>query len=158
MRIVVCSDSHGAAGMLRRLLQREGQAVLPEAFVFCGDGLADMMPLQSQFAQFVPVRGNCDDALAFAHVPAERQECLAGTQVLIVHGHLYRVKMTRSLLVYHAREQEVQAVFFGHTHQPMVGWEAGILLVNPGCLRQGQYAVAQLDRQKPVTVDLRSVD
>jgi len=33
----------------------------------------------------------------------------------------------------------IQAVISGHTHQPMIRWDAGVLLFNPGSASQSRH-------------------
>ena len=43
-----------------------------------------------------------------------------------------------------AEELGARAALFGHTHAPFAGYAGGVLLVNPGALKDGRYAVLRI--------------
>ena len=59
MKIIVCSDSHGAFTAGEQVLEREKDAV---AIIFLGDGAEEWSDLHEIYPQlpFYAVRGNCD--------------------------------------------------------------------------------------------------
>ncbi len=140
MKILVFSDSHGKSGNIIEALKIHGGVC--DFAVFLGDGLKDIDYVRNKFptVPFVCVKGNCD---VFSS-SGERDECvldLGGVRVLITHGHKYNVKYGYGTLLYRARELEVDAVLFGHTHLPIdtqeyVG-EKRIHLFNPGSVGMG---------------------
>ncbi len=140
MKILVFSDSHGRAKNIVEALKIHGGVC--DFAVFLGDGLKDIDYAREKFPSvpFVSVKGNCDTFFC----DSERDECvldLDGVRVLITHGHKYNVKYVYGTILYRARELEVDAVFFGHTHIPLdtqeyVG-EKRIHLFNPGSVGMG---------------------
>jgi predicted phosphodiesterase len=45
-----------------------------------------------------------------------------------------------------ARSRGVQVALFGHTHQPLLHREEGLILLNPGSVRDGNYAVLDITK------------
>ena len=71
-----------------------------------------------------------------------------GVRLFVCHGHDYSVKYTLDRLSYAASEQNCQMALFGHTHEAFCGYVGDVLLLNPGALRQGRYAILELDNGK----------
>lgn len=153
MKALVISDSHGAVDHMKALMQLAETSIRPDALIYCGDGLADVLPHQKAFPFLWAVRGNCD-VYPRPDIPLDRTERLGGVWVYVAHGHSLRVK--QGLLGMHYRAQEVGAAVacFGHTHQPVARWEGGILLLNPGALRDGRYAVLHIEPQGDIRAEL----
>ena len=132
VRVGVISDSHCDRAALREAASRL-QTV--DQVVHLGDCAPDAQLLESLLpAPVLSVRGNCDYA---SSQPEEITIQLGGVQALLCHGHRYQVKSTLQLLCYRAQEVEAHLALFGHTHRPLVTWEQGVLLVNPGSLSGG---------------------
>src|SRR5690606_26470360 len=96
------------------------------------------------------VRGNCDGYLATA--PEEMMLTIEGTRLLLTHGHRHRVKQGLLALAYRAREAGVQVALYGHTHVPSVERVGDIVLINPGALMSGRYAVLEFRPGGPTPV------
>lgn len=141
IRLAVISDSHHAKARVEsfaRLAAREGF----DAVVHCGDGESDARWLSEKLP--MPVRfvaGNCDFL-----ADARREECfsLGGVRLFVAHGDRYGVKYGLERLSYRAEELGARAALFGHTHAPFAGYAGGVLLVNPGALKDGRYAVLRI--------------
>ena len=65
--------------------------------------------------------------------------------MLAVHGDLQNVKMELSTLSYYAEEGCAQVALFGHTHRPFAGYVGRVMMVNPGALKEGKYAVLEIN-------------
>jgi putative phosphoesterase len=154
MKVLIISDSHGRTGFLADLLMRMDQEGRPDALIFCGDGLQDALPHKDYCPLFFPVRGNCDIG-SYPNVPAERTERLQGIDIFIAHGNGYHVKRGPQTLCYRALEVEVRVCCFGHTHRQMGEWLHGVLMINPGALSLGEYALLHIDVEGALSVDLR---
>lgn len=147
VRLAVISDSHWGRTRLERfarLAREEGF----DGIIHCGDGVSDARWLEKHLD--VPVRyvaGNCDPRWI-----CDRELRLSYEQarLLAVHGDLYSVKYDLTSLSYYAEEAGAQAVLFGHTHQPYAGYVGRVMMVNPGSLREGRYAVMEIDGAKIV--------
>ncbi len=153
MKLLALSDSHGAAGRLQAILQRETEV---DGIVHLGDGAGDM----ARFLAFTvgkPVwiaRGNCDraaDGLAEQHVFTE-----AGVTVLACHGHRYNVKTGLLALYFAAVQAQAKLCLYGHTHVQKAETYEGVTLLNPGAVMNGRYAVVTLENGA-VTYALKSL-
>ncbi len=142
VRLAVISDSHWSrtrVEMFANLAKKENF----DAILHLGDGVSDAKWLAKNLS--VPVRyvsGNCDPKWS-----CERELRLSYEHVrlLCVHGDLYNVKYDPSGLSYHAEEIGAQVVLFGHTHRAYAGFVGRVMMVNPGSLRDGKYAVLEID-------------
>lgn len=144
-KIGVLSDSHGAAALLAQAAQK---LIGADAIAYLGDGLAEAQRILGQLDKPLwTVRGNCDFSPFTA--PHERVEVLGGARVFLCHGDRYRVKSGLLSLALRAREVEAQIALFGHTHAPLAEYYEGVLLVNPGALRDGRYALIELRENGP---------
>jgi len=136
-KIAVISDSHWGSVHLKMfadVARRENY----DEIIHCGDGLSDARWLAKELQ--IPVRmvgGNCDPRW---DCDREITFTCGGMRFMAVHGDLYGVKYDYSSLSYHAEEACVQVVLFGHTHQAFAGYVGGVMMVNPGALKQGRYA------------------
>jgi len=140
MRILVCSDSHGRRDRLVLALEQQPKA---EFLVFLGDGAADAAFFaQEPGRQAYLVRGNCDGA---SHeLPLWREFIVLGKKVLCTHGHCAGVKFGLEELQRAGRERGADLVLFGHTHEPLVLYEDGLTLFNPGSVHDGRYGFADI--------------
>ncbi|MDR0531462.1 MAG: YfcE family phosphodiesterase [Oscillospiraceae bacterium] len=139
MRILVCSDSHGAA---RNLMLAVDQQPAADCYVFLGDGLAEAQLLRHRGKPAYLLRGNCDGPAEKAPLYAQFE--LAGQRIFAAHGHIEQVKWGLDALLYRAQEHGAQLCLFGHTHAPFCTYCDGVTLFNPGSLRDGLYGFADL--------------
>lgn len=127
MRILVTGDTHGHP-LPAELLAAAARAelILHTGDVLAASALASLRAL----APLRAVAGNCDPP--DLGLPAREVLDLAGHRVGLTHGHLGRGRTTtdRALAAFGAGQ--VEAVVFGHSHQPLVERRSGVLLVNPG--------------------------
>ena len=82
-----------------------------------------------------------------------RERELSSKDAAIRETH-HRVKNSLLSLYYRAQEVGACVACFGHTHSAMARWEGGILLLNPGSLRDGRYAVLEIGEQGEVKAEL----
>ena len=130
MKILVFSDSHRYMANMRHIVEKHGNNV--GCVLHLGDGCEDALQLSRLMPEvrFEWVRGNCD----YSFELAEKLLTLEGKKLLMTHGHKYHVKSDYQRIVYAALEREVDACFFGHSHQPAVFYENGIFFMNPGSI------------------------
>lgn len=139
VRIGVMSDSHGDRMSLDHLLDAMGKM---DALCFLGDIASDGAYLQERLSArgantaFYAVRGNNDLA---SPLPDELMLTLAGKRILLVHGHMRRVKSGLLNLTYAAKERKADVALFGHTHMRCCQYELGVLLLNPGAAGMGFF-------------------
>lgn len=154
MRILVISDSHGRRTTLEDVVticERDGA---PDMVVHLGDNISDARYLRQRIRQPVlAVPGNCD----WSDEQAERVENLYGVDILICHGHTLNVKRTLLSLACRAQEKEVRAALFGHTHAQYMAYEYGILLLNPGALKDEKCAIMEIEKGE-IRAQLTSLD
>lgn len=110
-RVLVVSDTHGQADLIAiARIAKDCDMVL-----HLGDGFADGQKLSvMQPAPVIQVLGNAD--LPLLIVPEKMLE-IEGWNVMITHGHRYRVKRDLVELIGHADDMEADLVLFGHLHK-----------------------------------------
>ena len=114
MEILVFSDSHGRSDKINEALSR--QIKKPDAIIFLGDGLRDMMNAEKGDCPVYSVRGNCD-GLIVSYSPDERCLILGEKRIFFTHGHRYGVKSTLTPLLSEAAKRDADIVLYGHTHE-----------------------------------------
>ena len=152
MKILVFSDSHGAEQPLIDAIEENKDA---DVIAFLGDGERDFEEALAAcgIAPFGPrdsirilqVCGNCDRT---SMEPVTITSDLGGVKTLITHGHDQNVKFGYARLMQQAKKSGCQAAFFGHTHLQTAEEKDGILLLNPGSIRSGKYAVVTVEDGK----------
>ena len=146
MKILVFSDSHGNVDYMRRAVELEQ----PDHILHLGDVVPDAEKLHLEYPR-IPmemVRGNCD---GWDETPEEKIVTLGGKQIWMLHGHTYRVKVGIGLMVMNAHEKGVDAVVFGHTHEPLCTMDGSLWIMNPGTVRgypKATYGVIDIDKDK----------
>ena len=154
MKLLVFSDSHSDTRRMNEAIALHARTC--DGVIFLGDGIKDVEYLRSHYPElpFFIVKGNCDFFAKEAET--EKVICLENFKVLITHGHLYGAKGGVGNLIYRARELDVDAVFFGHTHVPYddaveIG-EKRIQLFNPGSVgHSGSFGVVNTSGKVLVT-------
>ena len=154
MKILIISDSHGRRSTLEDVVTICERPGAPDMVVHLGDNISDARYLRQRISQPVmAVPGNCD----WSDEQAERVENLGGADILICHGHTLRVKQTLLPLACRAQEKGVRAALFGHTHTQFMGYEYGVLLLNPGALKDEKCAVIEIAKGE-ITGKLKDVN
>lgn len=161
-RFIVCSDIHGRSELFKRVLTTEKEA---EGVLIAGDIELDPAEVAEMIYSHIPgrcsiyaVAGNCDTCSPAAGTlrPLAVADIGSGNKVFLTHGHRYSVPRT-DILSYAAEEQGCNIVIFGHTHQFFLQKEAGILFMNPGALRNGEYAILTVGEDGGVNVTRKSI-
>ncbi|MBD5132189.1 MAG: YfcE family phosphodiesterase [Clostridiales bacterium] len=135
-KMVVVSDTHHNIDNITKIIPVINSA---DYFVYCGDGVADIMMLRgSILVPIVMVKGNTD---VESHLSDTATVTLGGTKALISHGDRYEVKKDLKKLFVAASLAHCKLVFFGHTHQYIDRKVQGIHFINPGSLYNGSYAL-----------------
>ena len=141
MKILLVSDSHGRKDYLEYLINKRNY----DYVFFAGDGLRDL-GVNVYDDRVVYVRGNCD---FFAHdEPRTQTIFIDGYKILITHGDYYKVKYGMQGLQSFAFEKGYNLVCFGHTHEKSLLKDKGITYVNPGSLRNSDYAEISIAKDK----------
>ncbi len=127
MKVLIVSDTHGRDENLEHVVKNEAPF---DMLVHCGD--VEGREIYIEALAECPcciVSGNND---FFLRSSREEEIEIDGNKVLVTHGHYYGVSMDISGVAEEAAEQSVcNAVFFGHTHKPVVEEIDGILAFKP---------------------------
>lgn len=127
MIIGVMSDTHGDISAIRRAVTAVGHV---DAWLHGGDYSQDAVFLaQLTGLKVTAVRGNCDGAVA---TKPDEYISAGPVRIWLTHGDRFNVKGREEELVWWARQYEVHAVVYGHTHVARSSWQKGILVFNPG--------------------------
>ena len=130
MKILVLSDSHSSL----RLMRSAVQAIRPDAIIHLGDHFDDgeVIHEENMHIAFHQVPGNCDKYRLYRPVAETLSYKVCGVKLFITHGHNHHVKQGLYALLRDAKEEQAQAVLYGHTHLPDCRREDGMWILNPG--------------------------
>lgn len=142
-RLLILSDSHGYTGELSNILMKAESMGALDGVIHLGDGYHDLEPYLEHLPPVLRVSGNCDFAWA-EKVEFTRQ---FGAPLLLSHGHLYHVKAGYAEYAAYARSLKARAALFGHTHEPYLLDQDGLLLLNPGAAANGRFAILTIDQK-----------
>lgn len=143
MKILVLSDSHSGLSFMRHCIG----AVNPQHVIHLGDffGDATAMAEENPHIRFHQVPGNGDSVLC-RNFPGILCYAIGGVKFYMTHGHFHGVKSDLNRLLMAAREEEADAVLFGHTHEALCFQESdGLLVLNPGSCRSWGGSVGLLE-------------
>lgn len=144
MRLLVASDLHGSALYTQQLLQRM-EAEQADRLILLGDvlyhGPRNDLPngyapkqvidmLNPLAARILCVRGNCDTevdqmVLNFPILADYGVLLDSDRMIYLTHGHIYNESHLPPV-------QPGDAVFYGHTHVPIIHQAEGVTFANPG--------------------------
>lgn len=144
MKILIVSDNHNDDTRLYDLLNIYEDI---DYWLHCGD--SEFYVNNELWHSYQTVRGNMDWEDQF---PEVRMVETPDMNVVVLHGHKHRVKMTNDLMAEEALKQNAKIVFYGHTHVAKVEYENGLYFINPGSISQprgnlnvGSYAIYEKD-------------
>ncbi|UQZ35275.1 YfcE family phosphodiesterase [Paenibacillus sp. PK3_47] len=151
MKIGVVSDTHmsGSAKSLPKALVEEFRNV--DLILHLGDWVAmEICEMLSQLAPVEGIAGNNDGAEIIRRFGERKLLTLEGVRIGMIHGHApYSRKGTDGNALLAFEGEEVDCILFGHSHQPLMRRENGILLFNPGSptdkRREKQYSFGLLE-------------
>lgn len=142
MRAIVFSDSHGTMSLMETAIESEK----PDYLIFLGDGESDFDYIRDYAAPgkiYLQVGGNCDHEehlLSFTEV-------ICGKRFYITHGHKEKVKGGLYELYARAALEKADVALYGHTHVQNKEEINGIIMLNPGSIRDGYYAVIDIENE-----------
>jgi putative phosphoesterase len=144
LRIIVFSDSHGNAGILREIASNQPDA---EVFIHLGDGEREFDSLRESYPDKLMrnVRGNADWGSTSKLLDTL---VLEKKHILFVHGHTFQTKRSSDLILSEAQLIGADIALFGHTHVAMTDYVDGIYLLNPGSVslpRHGRPTYGVID-------------
>ena len=132
MKILLISDTHNMTTPLREVIlpTYAGQVDLA---IHLGDYVKDIRPLQNSYPN-LPMHfiggsfESQEEAEKVINLGAEG----GNKRILAMHGHTRGVKEGLESLFFYAKQKEVDACFFGHTHEVFQDTKDGIFFMNPG--------------------------
>lgn len=159
MRILIVSDTHRSLYTLEKILRDEPSF---DMMIHCGDieGQEDIIfEMTGPECACVLVPGNND---FMSYLPRERSFEIEGLNIWVTHGHSYYVSIDPSIIREEAQARNVNVVMFGHTHKPLVKYEEGVYLINPGSLtyprqegRRASYIVMYANKGKAPEFEIK---
>jgi uncharacterized protein len=120
MKLGVIADTHG-------LLRPEALAALEgsDLIIHAGDvGKPDVLSALERVAPVHAIRGNIDKAAWADHLPERREVQTGDLRVWVLHD-LHQLALDPEAEGY-------RAVISGHSHQPKITQNGGVLYLNPG--------------------------
>jgi putative phosphoesterase len=152
LKLYVISDTHGQVDQAIEIYNQLCNIGHIDHIIHLGDMERDGRKISERTGKTViSVRGNNEPS---SSIPGFRVLKTAYGDILLTHGHLYKVKLGLQNLLYKAEELGCVAAFFGHTHRPLNKKISGIHLLNPGSLtfppfeQQGSYAVVTISENE----------
>ena len=134
-RLVIVGDTHlprFGRGLPARLVEALEEA---DRILHVGDHTHPfVLDLLEALAPTDAVAGNNDAPELVRRLGATRVVAVEGVRIGMTHGHLGPGRTTpdRAFRAFAATEPRLDAIAFGHSHQPMVERRDGIWLLNPG--------------------------
>ena len=157
MKVLIVSDTHGKDENLEAAVYKEAPFDL---LIHCGD--VEGREIFTEALVDCPccmVSGNND---FFTDLPREEQIELCGKRILVTHGHYYGVSMGHEEIVEKTKARDCDAVFFGHTHKPVIEEIDGVLAINPGSLsyprqhgRKPSYVILETDKDRKMSAKIK---
>lgn len=142
MKIIIFSDSHRLLGGMADAVEFEK----PDQIIHLGDLERDADYLRKKYPR-IPlcgVPGNCDYSSRDSFTKLIKLE---GNSFFINHGHTYHVKYGYDAIINAACLRGADFLLFGHTHVPYYAEEHGLVIINPGSIRDcGSYGVLELSK------------
>jgi len=159
MNILLISDTHNMKALLRETVLPKHAAEVGYA-IHLGDYVRDLLYLRSKYPNITMagVDGAYENAEGTEHILT-----IAGKRILLLHGHTAYVKSDLSYIAQYAKQKNVDACFFGHTHEPTIFTEHNIFFMNPGSLSQprsnanGSYGLVSISTQGQISGEVKYV-
>ena len=110
-----------------------------------------VLEMLGRFAPVEAVAGNNDGLELQAALGSRRVVAVDGVRIGLTHGHLGsgRTTIERARLAFARDEPPVDAIAFGHSHQPLVERAGGQWLLNPGSptdrRREPEFSYLRID-------------
>ena len=146
MRVLVISDTHGAAYNLINALEKTNNI---DYLIFLGDGIREVENVLKSYPKItlLKVLGNCDLDPFNLYKESDIVN-ISGKKMFFCHGHKFYVKSGLGALTATARNIGADILLFGHTHTPYLKYDDGMYIINPGSLsksRTGKNSYALIE-------------
>lgn len=152
MRILVISDTHGRIKSSVDIARKGNYDLI----FHLGDHYRDGIEIAKKTDIVVhAVVGNCD----FSNQNEEKTLTINGRKIKLIHGHRHHVKMTDAVLRDLVREENLDMLFYGHTHVAETIFEGEAIILNPGSIslpRDGapSYAILEIDDDGKFSIEI----
>jgi putative phosphoesterase len=138
-KIAVVSDTHGNLESLRAAVREITSGEKIDLFIHLGDNYEDAEVFDEFEYDYLRVPGVFHDLYADARVPNRLLEEFEGWKFMLSHTHESHPHdipgdPRPELLM---ASGKVDVLLFGHLHVPSIEVQDGVLLVNPGHLKDG---------------------
>lgn len=160
MKILVVSDSHGRTYNFCKVLDKVGPIDL---LFHLGDleGSEDDIEILAE----CPTHMVCGNNDFFSSLDRDKVVELGKYRIFMSHGHRYGVGYTLDRIIDAAKEEGCNVIMYGHTHIPLIQYEQGMYIINPGSItlprqegRKPSYILMELDRFGEVHFTLNFLD
>jgi putative phosphoesterase len=133
MKIFVFADTHGNIDGIDLVVSMSR----PDLIIHLGDLADDALKIQNKYPdiEMIVLRGNADTDNAF---PKERHIAVFNKNIYLTHGDHFShgEGVTRSApeseIVTYALQHNIDIVLCGHVHIPILSFERGVFVMNPG--------------------------
>ena len=126
--VIIMSDSHGDREIVSAIKERYLGKV--DAILHNGD--SELSVDDPIWQGISVVTGNCDSG----SYPEKQVLELSPFTIAQVHGHLFAINFTFSLLKRWANEVGADVCTYGHLHRPAVWQEGKTVFINPGSVSE----------------------
>ncbi|MDQ7825340.1 MAG: YfcE family phosphodiesterase [Candidatus Eremiobacteraeota bacterium] len=137
MNIGVMSDSHGNLPLLKKAGTMLRDTYHAEVIIHLGDDSIEAEVLKGRGCRVIEVPGVYEAAYEKSSIANRRIVLFDGWRFLVTHTKTAHEHDLPGDINPHdaAKNREIDAVLFGHTHIPGISEEEGIIFINPGHLK-----------------------
>lgn len=123
MLVLIFSDIHGSLSLVDDFIDHFN----PDRIFGLGD--FEVSEFDLEFRNIVGVQGN---SYFDPDYPIDRFIEIEGIKILLTHGHTHNVRGGISTLKQFAISNNVNVVFYGHTHVAHISEIDNLIIINPG--------------------------
>lgn len=162
MKVLVISDTHGKIENAKKIIEvMKTQGI--KYILHGGDYVSDARLIQKAYPelQVEGVYGNCDVGFGGEYSKIVNIE---GVSIYLTHGHRYGVKWGEyDELAIDAEAHGAEVAVCGHSHQAYLGYEKGVLIMNPGSLtlprdsRWPSYGILEIEEGKIINANIMQI-
>lgn len=157
MRVLITSDSHNENKNIMIALKKEKKI---DMLIHCGDIENGWEEIRNACScPIYAVKGNND---FFTDLPKEVEFKIGDYNVWLTHGHYYFVSMENRTIKEEAISRNVDIVFYGHSHKPVIDIDKKIIAINPGSIsyprqegKRPSYCIMEIDKKEKATFEIR---
>ncbi|OZV12101.1 YfcE family phosphodiesterase [Tissierella sp. P1] len=158
MKIGIISDTHITKNIPSFIDFLDTYFKEVDIIVHSGDYISiEVIEALQKYKNFIGVWGNVDEPEVKNLIKEKEVVTIEGYRIGIFHGH-GTISNTLDRAYEKFREDDVDIIIFGHSHQPLVKTKKGILMLNPGSLtnkrqeRWYSYIILELNTE---SIDLQ---